>query len=174
MILTMGIISTIIIGKYLLADYQSILPKVITIITNIDTFKQYFEQFGDVDECVLMQDKITNKSRGFGFITFKDVSSLKRVLQITPHIIDGKLVECKAAVPKDRDQSNLNDLTLLSTKLSQVDLTNPTKGISSPNLDSNSLNQDYAANCDAHTSTDKPELFVRFCLDVDTVYFYPE
>jgi hypothetical protein len=32
----------------------------------------------------------TDASRGFGFITFKDPHALDDVLQMTPHIIDGK------------------------------------------------------------------------------------
>jgi hypothetical protein len=31
-------------------------------------------------------------SRGFGFVTFKDPRVLDEVLQMTPHIIDGKQV----------------------------------------------------------------------------------
>ena len=42
-----------------------------------------------------------HKPRGFGFVTFEDVHSIDRVLEETEHYIDGKLVECKKAVPKE-------------------------------------------------------------------------
>ena len=42
-----------------------------------------------------------HKPRGFGFVTFEDAHSIDRVLEETEHYIDGKLVECKKAVPKE-------------------------------------------------------------------------
>lgn len=33
-------------------------------------------------------------------MTFADADSIDRVLEIEDHIIDGKMVECKKAVPK--------------------------------------------------------------------------
>jgi len=66
------------------------------------TFKQYFDQFGEIEECILMQDKTTNRSRGFGFVTYKDISSVKKIYQITNHVIDNKNVECKTAIPKEQ------------------------------------------------------------------------
>ena len=39
--------------------------------------------------------------RGFGFVTFESIESVYGVLAVTEHYIDGKLVECKHAVPKD-------------------------------------------------------------------------
>jgi len=43
--------------------------------------KQYFEQFGDIQEIVIMQDK-DGKSRGFGFCIFKETSSLDSLFAI--------------------------------------------------------------------------------------------
>jgi heterogeneous nuclear ribonucleoprotein A1/A3 len=48
-----------------------------------------------------MLDKHTNRSRGFGFITFYDNTKVDLVLKGQPHVIDGKAVECKIAIPKD-------------------------------------------------------------------------
>jgi hypothetical protein len=61
-----------------------------------------------------MQDKITNRSRGFGFIIFKDSKSIQTVLKI-PHIVDNKLVECKAAVPKE--QLHPQDFTTINSTI---------------------------------------------------------
>lgn len=39
-------------------------------------FLQFFEQFGEVIDSVVMIDRVTKRSRGFGFVTFaKEVSS---------------------------------------------------------------------------------------------------
>ena len=39
--------------------------------------------------------------RGFGFVTFREIDSLDIVLAEASHVIDGKAVECKRAVPKE-------------------------------------------------------------------------
>ena len=41
------------------------------------------------------------ESRCFGFIEFKQGVDIDELLRDLPHIIDGKEVECKLAVPKD-------------------------------------------------------------------------
>lgn len=35
-------------------------------------FKTYFEKFGTVTDAVVMMDRATQRSRGFGFVTFAD------------------------------------------------------------------------------------------------------
>lgn len=32
--------------------------------------KEYFYQFGDIDEAVVIHDKVTKKSKGYGFVSF--------------------------------------------------------------------------------------------------------
>jgi RNA recognition motif-containing protein len=70
----------------------------------IGSMKLYFEIFGEVTDPIIMRDKDTRNrlnlsifmfldtSRGFGFVTFKHPRVLDEVLQMTPHIIDGKQV----------------------------------------------------------------------------------
>ena len=47
-----------------------------------------------------MQDKRTRKPRGFGFITFKDMTAVNLVLRLRDkHVIQKKWVDVKSAVP---------------------------------------------------------------------------
>ena len=65
-------------------------------------FKSYFMQFGDLEDCVILKDKKTQKQRGFGFVTFVNIESVKIVLKNqNNHILEGKHVECKSAIPLD-------------------------------------------------------------------------
>lgn len=38
--------------------------------TQKETMKQYFEQFGEILEAVVIKDKSTGKSKGYGFVSF--------------------------------------------------------------------------------------------------------
>lgn len=69
-------------------------------ITEEDLSK-YFGQFGKVMERMIKFDSKTKKSRGFGFITFKDPESVSFVLNVDDHKIKGKRVDCKLALSKE-------------------------------------------------------------------------
>ncbi|XP_047313863.1 heterogeneous nuclear ribonucleoprotein 1-like [Impatiens glandulifera] len=65
-------------------------------------FKNYFEQFGTVSDAVVMYDHNTQRPRGFGFITFDSEESVDKVLMMKPfHVLNGKMIEIKRAVPKE-------------------------------------------------------------------------
>ena len=53
---------------------------------------QYFSRFGEVLDCVVVMNSATGKSRGFGFVNFKDPSCVETVLAAGPHMLDGKQV----------------------------------------------------------------------------------
>ncbi|CAF3857648.1 unnamed protein product [Rotaria sp. Silwood2] len=60
--------------------------------TTPENLKNYFTQFGEVLECMIMKDAITKRSRGFGFITFKEANSVDNVLAKEIHMLDEKQV----------------------------------------------------------------------------------
>ncbi|XP_072973596.1 uncharacterized protein [Typha angustifolia] len=77
--------------------------------TNEDRLREYFGSFGEVMEAVIMKDRSTGRARGFGFIVFADPTVAERVV-VEKHMIDGRLVEAKKAVPRD-GQHTLNKNT---------------------------------------------------------------
>ena len=42
--------------------------------------RDHFQPYGDITDAVVMRDKMTQKSRGFGFVTFASADSVERVL----------------------------------------------------------------------------------------------
>ncbi|QHO48067.1 heterogeneous nuclear ribonucleoprotein 1 isoform X1 [Arachis hypogaea] len=74
--------------------------------TDEERLKEYFGKYGEVIEAVIMRDRTTGRARGFGFVVFADPAVAERVI-VDKHIIDGRTVEAKKAVPRD-DQQSIN------------------------------------------------------------------
>ncbi|KAI9098582.1 hypothetical protein DFS34DRAFT_579964, partial [Phlyctochytrium arcticum] len=68
--------------------------------TTDESMRAYFEKFGEVDDCVVMKDPATSRSRGFGFLTFRDPASVDEVVQLE-HTLDGKIIDPKRAIPRE-------------------------------------------------------------------------
>uniref|UniRef100_A0A1I8FDY9 RRM domain-containing protein n=1 Tax=Macrostomum lignano TaxID=282301 RepID=A0A1I8FDY9_9PLAT len=64
-----------------------------------DGLREYFAKFGEVTDCV--GNPATQRSKGFGFVTFKDAETVNAVQAKRPHTIQDKEVEVKRAMPRD-------------------------------------------------------------------------
>lgn len=74
-------------------------------LTTPDNLRHYFRSFGEIKECMIMRDPLTKRSRGFGFVTFSDPSSVEKVLETGPHFLDSKKIDPKLAVPRKPSQN---------------------------------------------------------------------
>ena len=70
--------------------------------TTEDSFREYFSKFGELVDSVVMSDPYTKKSRGFGFLEYATTEQVEACQAARPHIVDGKEVESKRAVPRDK------------------------------------------------------------------------
>lgn len=57
----------------------------------IDSLRAYFEQFGDIREVIIMRDKLSGRSRGFGFVSFVNKDAVDSATQ-QDHVLDGRNV----------------------------------------------------------------------------------
>ncbi|KAF2746851.1 RNA-binding domain-containing protein [Sporormia fimetaria CBS 119925] len=71
--------------------------------TTEQSLKDYFSQFGEVSECTVMRDSATGRSRGFGFLTFKDARCVNTVM-VKEHYLDGKIIDPKRAIPREEQE----------------------------------------------------------------------
>ena len=69
--------------------------------TTDETFFEYFGQFGNTVDQVVIKDPDTKMSRGFGFITYDQSSAVESCFASRPHVLDGKTLDVKRAIPKE-------------------------------------------------------------------------
>ncbi|XP_030203678.1 RNA-binding protein 24 [Gadus morhua] len=58
--------------------------------TTDSSLRKYFEVFGEIEEAVVITDRQTGKSRGYGFVTMSDRSAADRACKDPNPIIDGR------------------------------------------------------------------------------------
>lgn len=76
--------------------------------TTDDMLRQYFENFGEIVECIVMKDKMSGVSRGFGFVKYSDPKAVQEVLNNRPHTLDNKKIDPKPCTPKTIQQQKKN------------------------------------------------------------------
>ncbi|XP_077555356.1 heterogeneous nuclear ribonucleoprotein 27C-like isoform X4 [Haemaphysalis longicornis] len=72
--------------------------------TTQDGLLSYFSRFGEVVDSVVMCNE-TGRSRGFGFVTFRDPSCVATVLAGGPHQLDGRTVDPKSCNPRSANRA---------------------------------------------------------------------
>ncbi|XP_076055479.1 RNA-binding protein 24-like isoform X5 [Oratosquilla oratoria] len=58
--------------------------------TTDKSLREHFEVYGDIEEAVVITDRQTGKSRGYGFVTMADRSGAERAIKEPNPVIDGR------------------------------------------------------------------------------------
>jgi len=69
-------------------------------ITN-DTLRELFAQYGEITDCVVITDRDTGRSKGFGFVTFAKVEDAEKALEMHGKEIEGRAIIVNAAKPRE-------------------------------------------------------------------------
>ncbi|VIO89126.1 Uncharacterized protein BM_BM4012 [Brugia malayi] len=96
-------------------QYRKMFIGGLTSSTTDETLKEFYSKWGTLVDCVVMRDPATKRSRGFGFVSFSKQSEVDAAMANRPHIIDGKTVDPKRAVP--REQSQRSEANISSKRL---------------------------------------------------------
>ncbi|KAL3307811.1 hypothetical protein Ciccas_013664 [Cichlidogyrus casuarinus] len=86
----------------------------------------FFGQWGEIEDCVVMVLRgEQRRSRGFGFVTYREPHQLDLAQSFRPHVIDGKVVESKRAMPREDSSSPEAHLTVTKLYVTQPPLPKP-------------------------------------------------
>ncbi|KAI5058188.1 hypothetical protein GOP47_0026358 [Adiantum capillus-veneris] len=66
--------------------------------TQCESMRRYFEQFGEIVEAVVIVDKHTGRSKGYGFVTFREPEAARQACMNPAPFIDGRRTNCNLAV----------------------------------------------------------------------------
>ncbi|XP_059427764.1 UBP1-associated protein 2C-like [Corylus avellana] len=78
--------------------------------TTSETLCAAFLMHGEIEEGAVIYDKATGKSRGYGFITYKNMESAQSALRAPSKMIDGRLAVCNLACEGLNGASTTQDL----------------------------------------------------------------
>ena len=69
--------------------------------TTTEDLRSAFEEFGDVSDAIVITDRQSGRSRGFGFVTMDDNDEANKALEECNGIeLDGRAIKCSEATPR--------------------------------------------------------------------------
>lgn len=70
-----------------------------------EKLKEMFSSYGEIEESTVIQDKFSGRSKGFGFVTFKDDEAAKKAIsEMNDKEIEGRQIKVNEAKPMDPDR----------------------------------------------------------------------
>jgi len=67
--------------------------------TTEDGLRQLFGQFGEIESVVVITDRISGRSKGFGFVEFKEDADAEKALSLDGQEFDGRELKVSEARP---------------------------------------------------------------------------
>lgn len=69
-----------------------------------DTLRQHFAQYGELEDVIVMKDKFSGRSKGFGFVTYKEEADAQKAVDaLNGQEMDGRKLNIDfARPPKER------------------------------------------------------------------------
>jgi len=69
--------------------------------TTSESLKAGFEKAGNVSDAVVLTDKMTGRSRGFGFVTMEDADADKAIAMFDGKDFEGRAIKVNEAQPRE-------------------------------------------------------------------------
>ena len=75
--------------------------------TQSDDLRNAFEPYGEVSSAKVIMDKMTGRSKGFGFVEMDDDSAAQEAIsELNDSELDGRRIVVKKAEPRNENRSN--------------------------------------------------------------------
>lgn len=68
---------------------------------NSDSLKELFSQYGEITEAIVISDRETGRSKGFGFITFAKEEDAQKALEMDGKEIEERTIVVNVARPRE-------------------------------------------------------------------------
>lgn len=65
--------------------------------TSSDSLRAAYARYGEIEECRVVADRTTGRSKGYGFVLFRERSSARRALRHPNKLIDNRMTTCQLA-----------------------------------------------------------------------------
>jgi RNA recognition motif-containing protein len=70
-----------------------------------EKLKELFSKFGEIEEATVISDKFSGRSKGFGFVTFKeDEAAKKAIAEMNGQKVEERELKVNEAKPMDPDR----------------------------------------------------------------------
>lgn len=67
-----------------------------------EALKKAFSEFGEIEDATVIIDKFSRRSKGFGFVTFKDDESAKKAIaEMNDKELEGRPLKVNEAKPRE-------------------------------------------------------------------------
>ena len=74
-----------------------------------EDLRSYFADYGEVSSAKVINDKETNRSRGFGFVEMPDeIAAQKAITELNGAMVDGRAIKVNVAKPRE-ERTNSNN-----------------------------------------------------------------
>uniref|UniRef100_A0A0C9S7P6 TSA: Wollemia nobilis Ref_Wollemi_Transcript_13014_2084 transcribed RNA sequence n=1 Tax=Wollemia nobilis TaxID=56998 RepID=A0A0C9S7P6_9CONI len=93
--------------------------------TNTESLKSLFSQFGELEEGVVIMDKNTGKSKGYGFVTFKHMDGALNALKEPSKKIDGRMTVSQLASAGSQQTQPATDVSARKIYVGNVPMDMP-------------------------------------------------
>ncbi len=68
---------------------------------NNDSLKELFAQYGEIVEVVVITDRDTGRSKGFGFVTFTNEDDARKALEMDGKEVEGRTIIVNVGKPRE-------------------------------------------------------------------------
>lgn len=68
---------------------------------NSDGLREMFAQYGEITEAIVITDRDSGRSKGFGFVTFANEADAQKALEMDGKEIEGRTIVANIARPRE-------------------------------------------------------------------------